>query len=148
MEETHVVTCFLLRHDPEHGDRVLLLRRSPRVGTYQGRWAGVSGYLEAADPLEQAYTELREEAGLSRRDVRLLAAGRPVTVEDAALGRRWVVHPFLFLVREPDRVVTDWEHVAARWVPPDSLAGEPTVPGLAEALAAVYPPAPAGGDRA
>ncbi|ELK44964.1 translation initiation factor aIF-2B subunit alpha, partial [Haloferax sp. BAB-2207] len=40
----HVVTVFL-RHD----GRVLLTRRSDAVGTYQGRWAGVSGYVEG-DP--------------------------------------------------------------------------------------------------
>jgi ADP-ribose pyrophosphatase YjhB (NUDIX family) len=139
MEETPVVTCFLLHRDPQAGDRVLILRRSDRVGTYRGRWAGVSGYLEAADPLDQAYTELQEEAGLSREDVELLAAGRPLAVDDPALGRRWLVHPFLFLVRRPDRIATDWEHVDARWVPPDSLARWPTVPSLADALAAVYP---------
>ena len=148
MEETHVVTCFLLRRDPGAGDRVLLLRRSDRVGTYRGRWAGVSGYLEAEDPLEQAYVELREETGLEREDVRLLAAGRPVTVDDPALGRRWVVHPFLFLAPHPERVVIDWEHGESRWVPPASLGVEPTVPGLAEALAAVYPPPPSGGPHA
>ena len=41
MEERHVVTCFL-----EHGGEIPLLRRSQRVGTYKGRWAGVSGYIE------------------------------------------------------------------------------------------------------
>jgi 8-oxo-dGTP pyrophosphatase MutT (NUDIX family) len=127
-------------------DEVLILRRSPRVGTYRGRWAGVSGYLETDDPLEQAYTELSEETGLTRDDVRLLSAGEPVTVVDADAGRRWTVYPFLFLAVHPERIATDWEHVAARWVRPDALPEYETVPGLAAALAAVYPPrAPAGG---
>ncbi|MFC6726725.1 initiation factor 2B, partial [Halobium palmae] len=37
----HVVTAFL-RH---RGD-VLLVRRSDEVGTYRGKWGGVSGFVE------------------------------------------------------------------------------------------------------
>lgn len=44
MHEAAVVTCFLLRRARD-GDRILILRRSQRVGTYRGRWAGVSAYI-------------------------------------------------------------------------------------------------------
>ena len=40
MDERHVVTCFLLDRAAD-GDRLLLVRRSGRVSTYQGRWAGI-----------------------------------------------------------------------------------------------------------
>jgi len=63
---TPVVTCFLLRFD-DGEPRLLLVRRSQRVGSYQGRWAGVSGFVEKdTTPDEQAYTEIREETGLQR----------------------------------------------------------------------------------
>ena len=136
--DTHVVTCFLLRQD--NGDRILLVRRSERVRTYRGAWAGISGYLEpSVTPLEQAYTELREETGLARDDVRLLRAGEPLSFEDTALGQAWTVHPFLFAIRAPERIQTDWEATAHQWIAPAELATLPTVPKLAEALAAVYP---------
>ncbi|GAI08379.1 unnamed protein product, partial [marine sediment metagenome] len=42
---------------------ILLLRRSERVGSYRGRWAGVSGYIEKT-PDEQAMVEIEEETSL------------------------------------------------------------------------------------
>lgn len=139
-----MVTCFLLRRDPDGTERVLILRRSPRVGTYRGSWAGVSGYLEARNPMAQAYRELREEVGLGRRNVRLLAAGEPLPVEDEPLGVRWLVHPFLFALVPGREPVLDWEHTESRWVAPSQLGRFKTVPALREALARVYP---AEGDR-
>src|SRR5262249_21058093 len=58
LRPTHVVTCLLLRTDQQE-TRMLLLRRSQRVGSYRGRWAGVSGFVEPnVSPDEQAYTEI------------------------------------------------------------------------------------------
>lgn len=141
MREVPVVTVFLLRRGPG-GDRVLLLRRSGAVGTYRGRWAGVSGYLED-DPLRQAMREVAEETGLGEEDVRLVRAGAPVYAPDPRLGRLWVVYPFLMEVRQGAQIRLDWEHVAARWVRPASVFLYPTVPRLPEALSAVYPLVPA-----
>ena len=138
MQEVKVVTCFLLRRTSA-GDEVLLLRRSQQVGTYRGRWAGVSGYLEEAVPLAQAYREVEEEAGLAREEVSLLRAGEPLEVLDAEADRRWIVHPFLFEVRPDAEVLVDWEHTEARWVRPEEVFAFETVPQLAEALARVYP---------
>ena len=144
--ETHVVTCFVLRRDRGH-DELLLVRRSERVGSYHGAWAGVSGFVEpGVTPLDQAYTELHEEASLERADLRLLRSGAPVAVDDEALGRHWVVHPFLFAVADPARVHTDWEATEHQWAPPEALAHLTTVPKLAEALAAVYPAGAANDD--
>ena len=138
MREAKVVTCFLLRRAAA-GDEVLLLRRSQQVGTYRGRWAGVSGYLEEADPLAQAYREVEEETGLMREDVTLLRTGDPLEVVDTDAGRRWIVHPFLFEVRPDAQVRVDWEHTETRWVRPEEVLAFDTVPQLAETLTRVYP---------
>jgi len=138
VQEAKVVTCFLLRRAAA-GDEVLLLRRSQQVGTYRGRWAGVSGYLEEADPLVQAYREVEEEVGLTREQVSLLRTGEPLEVVDAEAGRRWLVHPFLFEVSVDAPVQVDWEHTEARWMRPEEVFALETVPQLAEALMRVYP---------
>ncbi len=124
-----VVTVFLT-----HSDKVLVLKRSSKVGTYRGHWAGVSGYLESEDPLQQAYTEMAEEVGLSKQDVTLLKAGKPLEIVDDAQDRAWRVHPFLFSVHEPDKIRLDWENIAMRWILPAEIAGLQTVPALRETL--------------
>jgi 8-oxo-dGTP diphosphatase len=138
MRQAKVVTCFLLRRSGGD-DEILLLRRSQQVGTYQGRWAGVSGYIEESDPLTQAYTEVEEETGLAREDVQLLRTGEPLEVVDAEADRRWIVHPFLFEVREPARIRADWEHTETRWIRPQEIFQYETVPQLPETLMRVYP---------
>ena len=127
-----VVTVFLT-----HSDKLLVLKRSSKVGTYRGHWAGVSGYLESEDPLQQAYTEIAEEVGLSKQDVTLLKAGKPLEIVDNAQDRAWRVHPFLFSVHEPDKIRLDWENIAMRWILPAEIAGLQTVPALSETLARV-----------
>ena len=145
VRETPVVTCFLLRTGPLGDDEVLILRRSGRVRTYRGRWAGVSGYLEAASetaatsPEAQARREIEEETGLTPADAELVRAGDPLTFEDPELDTRWTVHPFLFRVRPGAAIAIDWEHTEARWVRPGALGRHRTVPRLREALARVYP---------
>jgi 8-oxo-dGTP pyrophosphatase MutT (NUDIX family) len=143
MDERHVVTCFLL-HRGLAGDRVLLVRRSDRVGTYRGRWAAISGTVDST-PDRQALVEIAEETGLAPGQVRLLASGAPLIVDDPALARRWVVHPYLFAIDDPAAVRLEWEHTEARWVSPEELGRFETVPQLAAALASVYPPAGASG---
>jgi 8-oxo-dGTP diphosphatase len=84
MRLRHVVTAFLL--NPAEGT-VLLGCRSDRVSTYPGRWAAISGSVEAAGALEQAHREIEEETGLRRSQVELLAEG--VVLEDTRQGVRW-----------------------------------------------------------
>ena len=131
LEEKHVVTCFL-----EYDRRILILRRSAKVGTYQRSWAGVSGYVEAA-PLDQAYTEIREETGLFKSTVKLIKQGKPLEVIDKDLNRKWVVHPFLFHVTDTERLKIDWEHTECKWINPRDLSKYHTVPGLKKALDSV-----------
>jgi translation initiation factor 2B subunit (eIF-2B alpha/beta/delta family)/8-oxo-dGTP pyrophosphatase MutT (NUDIX family) len=124
---TRVVTAFLERPD----GRILLLRRRDDAGTYGGRWSGVSGYLEDADPLSQALREVEEETGLRTDEVELAATGRPVVTSDDE--GSWLVHPFLLLCRAPERISLTSENAAAEWVDPSALRELPTVPALEEA---------------
>ena len=141
MQHADVVTIFLLRRLPDAPEEILILRRSQRVGTYRGHWAGVTGFVEAP-PDEQAYTELREETHLERGDVTLLRRGEPFTFADTVLDREWTVHPYLFLVADPARIQTDWENVETQWIRPADLGQYETVPRLDESLRRVYPLAP------
>lgn len=126
-----VVTAFL-----RHAGRILLVRRSDAVGSYRGRWSGISGYLEGPTPLAQARREIQEESGLADAQAQLIATAAPLSVPAPELNRTWLVHPFLFEIDEPDAICLDWENTEMRWVRPDELARYSTVPALDAALAA------------
>ena len=128
LEVKHVVTCFL-----EHKNMILILRRSQKVGTYKRAWAGVSGYIET-DAMDQAYSEIREETGLFKNSIKLVKTGEPLEIIDTSLHRKWVVHPFLFHVSDPEIIRTDWEHTESKWIKPKDLSKYTTVPGLKRAL--------------
>jgi 8-oxo-dGTP diphosphatase len=128
LEEKHVVTCFL-----KSDGKILLLRRSRQVGSYQGKWAGVSGYVESP-PDKQAMIEIGEETGLETGDILLLKKGEPLVINDEDLGIKWVVHPFLFHVNTPEKVKIDWEHKEYKWIDPVDIDKYDTVPGLKNTL--------------
>ncbi|HVB75530.1 MAG TPA: NUDIX domain-containing protein [Ktedonobacteraceae bacterium] len=135
LRETPVVTCFLTRTDGAQS-LLLLVRRSQRVGSYNARWAGVSGFIEVGvPPDEQAFTEIREETGLQREQVHMLRRGVVVEYVDASLGRHWFIHPYLFKVRAPDAIQLDWEATEMRWIAPSELPNFETVPKLMDAYA-------------
>jgi len=131
-DPTDVVTAFL-RHE---GD-LLLVRRSDAVGTYSGRWGGVSGYAEG-DPDGQVRREIREETGIDPDRLTLVRSGRPLAVDDEETGRAWRVHPYLF--DAPTRDVDPNEELAAvEWAPAPAMLDRETVPALWETYERVAP---------
>jgi translation initiation factor 2B subunit (eIF-2B alpha/beta/delta family) len=124
MDERSVVTGFL-----RNAGDVLLLQRSDDVGSYQGKWAAVSGHAEG-DPDSQIEQEIREETGIDpESDCQLITAGDPFEVVDEDLDRRWRIHPYLFDC-DHRRVQTDWESAAFEWVSPTEILDRETVPDL------------------
>jgi 8-oxo-dGTP pyrophosphatase MutT (NUDIX family) len=132
LQEKRVVTCFL-----ESDGEILVLRRSGQVGSYQGRWAGVSGYIETTAD-EQALTEIAEETSLPQEDLKLIKKGKPLPIEDDKLGVKWVVHPYLFHIKDRSKIKIDWEHKETKWIKPEELENYQTVPKLKETLTRVY----------
>ncbi|MBL7169603.1 MAG: NUDIX domain-containing protein [Candidatus Aenigmarchaeota archaeon] len=72
MKHKNVVICIV-----KHGDKILLLKRRPKDKIYPGRWNFVCGSIEENEkPLETAYREIKEESGISQKNVNLV---RPTT---------------------------------------------------------------------
>jgi ribose 1,5-bisphosphate isomerase len=127
MQFKHVVSSFLLSDQ-----RILLLRRSDRVGSYRGKWSGVSGYLEEGEePLQRAKVEIQEELGLSSLQLDLVRSGEVLRTFDEQKDTVWIIHPFLFEVHEPS-LRLDWENSESRWISPDDLSYFDAVPNLKE----------------
>ncbi len=130
MKINQVVTSFLL-----NDQKILILKRSQKVGSQRGKWAGVSGYLEGNEPLEQAYKEIHEETSLDEKDIILLKEGSyidfPGVTSDSTI---WRVFPFSFKVLNPDRIVLDWEHDEMKWIDPQRLKDYDIIRGMEEVL--------------
>ncbi len=122
-----VVTCVIL-----YEDKMLLLKRSNRVGTHKGKWACVSGYVEEGDIMcERAMKEIEEETGLFGGSVKLEKEGKPITFFDKTEGKTWTVHPFLFR-SNTDIVKIDWEHTEYEWINPSEMGKYDVLPKLKE----------------
>ena len=113
------------------------MQRSEQVGSYQGRWAGVSGYVDkTAD--EQALVEIEEETSLCGKDLELTKRGKPLLIKDKKLSVKWVVHPYLFHITDRKKIKIDWEHKRMKWIEPKDIDDYQTVPNLKETLERVY----------
>jgi 8-oxo-dGTP pyrophosphatase MutT (NUDIX family) len=129
MEGKYVVTCFM-----EHGKKIALLKRSELVGSYRGRWAGISGYIEEGNtPYKQALEEIMEEVRVDKGYIELVKVGEPLEVIDEKLDSKWIVHPYRFRVIRSDKIEVDWEHTEIRWIDPGDMGEYETVPQLREA---------------
>ena len=126
MTTIRAATSFILS-----GERVLLLRRSAKMRSMPGMWAGVSGVIEGNErPLDRARTEILEEIGMRPGGVTLLKEGPTVLAGSSRYpGCTWQIHPFLFRVARPE-VILNWENSEFRWVRRSELSGYETVPCL------------------
>lgn len=94
-----VVTCLLVNNE----GKLLILKRSDKVRTYKGLWGGVAGYIEENEtPYETAIKEIKEEAGLDKKDVSLVKKLDPIPFTDLYKGERydWEIFPFLFRIEK------------------------------------------------
>ena len=130
-----VVTSFL-----RYQGKILILQRSTEVGTYQGQWGAVSGYIEGNEnPDDRAIIEIKEEVSLSKDQVSLVKKGDPLEIVDEDEGIIWVVHPYLFDIAT-DQIQLDWEHKKYQWIVPEDLKNFQTVPELEKTFERVRSP--------
>jgi 8-oxo-dGTP pyrophosphatase MutT (NUDIX family) len=129
MNKINVVTSFL-----EHGDKILILRRSDKVRTMKHKWAGISGYIESNETaLERAIKEIKEEVGLSKEDLILAKEAEPLEVKDIEHDILWLVHPYRFKTSNKN-IRLDWEHDQYDWIDPEQIKNYDTVLMLKETL--------------
>ena len=93
MRSTRIVTSFI-----KDNDKFLLLKRSNKVKTMKGLWAGISGIIEnEEDPLIRAKIEIFEELGITEDKIKFLKAASKMTVHSPQYeNHEWEIFPFLF----------------------------------------------------
>jgi len=131
-----VVTCIL-----ENNGEILILRRSEEVGTYQELWGGVAGFVEEnEEPQETAVKEIKEEAGIEKKDLLLVKKEDAIKFTDLYGDKLydWIVYPFLFHIKDRDKIQIDREHTEFRWVKPSELKKYDTVPRFKEIVLKIF----------
>lgn len=130
MRSTKIVTSFITSNG-----KFLILKRSKRVKTMKGLWAGISGIIEKNEtPLERAKIEIFEELGIKENQIRLLKTADEIRVSSPQYkNHEWEVFPFLFETKNPD-IKLNWENSEYKWILADELKNYKTVPSLEKVL--------------
>lgn len=132
-DKAPVLTCFV-----KYNDKILLLKRSDKVRTYQGMWNSVAGYLdEFVSVQEKAYKELQEELGITVDLISKIKLGEPYEFNDKKIRKRWIIFPVLVELNKEPVIKLDWEHTEYQWIYLADLNKYNKVPNLEETLAKI-----------
>ena len=131
MRSTKIVTSFITNND-----KFLLLKRSEKVKSMKGLWAGISGIIEKNEtPLERAKIEIFEEVGIEESSINLLKSADLIRIESPQYkNHEWEIFPFLFETTNTE-IKLNWENSDFKWINPDELSNYETVPSLKKVLA-------------
>ena len=130
MRSTKIVTSFV-----RNNDRLLILKRSNKVKSMKGLWAGVSGIIEKdEEPLKRAKIEIFEEVGIKEEDTVLVKAAKEMKINSPQYeNHQWEIFPFLFEVKD-SKIILNWENSEFRWIKIEEMKNYETVPSLQKVL--------------
>ena len=116
-DKAPVITVFV-----KYKDKILLLKRSNKVRTYQGKWNTIAGYLDEVKPIkEKVLEELREEINVNEKDISDIKYGNSYKLNDSKINKIWIVHPVLVELKNKVEIKLDWEHTEYKWINPEEL---------------------------
>ena len=130
MHSTKIVTSFI-----RNNNKLLILKRSDKVKTMKGLWAGISGIIENdEEPLKRAKIEIFEEVGITEDKVILVKSADEMRVSSPQYeNHEWKIYPFLFEAKSP-RIKLNWENSQFEWIDIEELENYKTVPSLQKVL--------------
>ena len=130
MRSTKIVTSFI-----RDNEKLLILKRSEKVKSMKGLWAGVSGIIEKnEEPLQRAKIEIFEEVGIPEEEITLVKAAQEIRVNSPQYeNHEWEIFPFLFESKNPT-IKLNWENSDFKWINVEELENYETVPSLQKVL--------------
>lgn len=125
-----VITVFL-----KYKDKIILLKRSAKVRTYQDKWNTVAGYLDEVKPIyEKVVEEINEELNLDEDNISSIHIGKPYKFIDTKINETWIIHPVLIELKNKPTIELDWEHTEYKWIKSEELRDFDTVPNIDKSL--------------
>lgn len=130
MRSTKIVTSFI-----KDNEKLLILKRSDKVKTMRGLWAGISGIIEKnEEPLKRARIEIFEEVGITEDKITLVKSAEKMKIHSPQYeNHEWEIFPFLFEAKTPT-IKLNWENSEYKWINVDELESYETVPSLQKVL--------------
>lgn len=131
---TYVTVIGVVKLDDDRDDDcILLLKRNARRRTSPNKWQTPSGFMKEGESAEEAVLrEVKEETALEGT---IKKSGSAFEVVDE--WARWIIVPFLILVKSDKVVIDTREHSEFRWVKIDDVSSFECVKGIEEDLEAV-----------
>ena len=131
IDYTHSDTALVLTVFIKYKDKILLLKRSDKVGTYKGKWNTVAGYIDEPKPLiKKIMEEISEELGITEDNISSYKLGESFEFTDTRAKKTWIVHPAKVELKTDPDIKLDWEHAEYKWIKPEELEKFDTVPNL------------------
>ena len=129
-----VIGVVKLDNDDYRDDcTILLLKRNAQRRTSPNKWQTPSGFINEGESAEEAVLrEVKEETAL---DGTIKKSGSVFEVVDE--WARWIIVPFLILVKSDKVVIDTKEHSEFRWVKVNDVSSFECVKGIEEDLKAV-----------
>ena len=130
MRSTKIVTSFI-----KDNEKLLILKRSDKVKSMKGLWAGISGIIEKnEEPLKRARIEIFEEVGITEDMITLVRSAEEMMVNSPQYkNHEWEIFPFLFEAKNPI-IKLNWENSEFKWINVEELKNYETVPSLQKVL--------------
>jgi len=130
LHSTSIVTSFI-----KNDEKILILKRSNKVKSMKGLWAGVSGIIENNEmPLSRAKIEIFEEVGIVEEHLELLMEISAMKINSSQYkNHTWNIFPFLFSTKNTE-IKLNWENSEFRWIDPTEIVNYKTVPDLNKIL--------------
>jgi len=130
MRSTKIVTSFI-----KDNEKLLILRRSDKVKSMKGLWAGISGIIEKnEEPLKRAKIEIFEEVGITEERIALVKTSEEMRINSPQYeNHEWEIFPFLFEAKNPT-IRLNWENSEFKWINIEELENYETVPSLQKVL--------------
>jgi 8-oxo-dGTP pyrophosphatase MutT (NUDIX family) len=130
MRSTKIVTSFI-----RDNEKFLILKRSEKVKSMKGLWAGISGIIEKDEiALERAKIEIFEEVGITEDKITLIKSAEEMRVDSPQYeNHEWEIFPFLFEAKKPT-IKLNWENSEFKWIDIKELENYETVPSIEKVL--------------
>ena len=130
MRATKIVTSFI-----RDNEKLLILKRSEKVKSMKGLWAGISGIIEGnEEPITRAKIEIFEELSIPENKIHFLKSSEKMKVHSPQYqNHEWEIFPFLFESKNPT-INLNWENSEYKWIRPDEINNYKTVPSIDKVL--------------